>query len=168
MDYSRKKKLMAAQRIKIEGMEELIGQITNISNDKIKRRELLKILRRQAKPLLKVIQSKVPTGDGLINVRGKLYERKDYAFDENLKKSFKIQTGRSKMYPNVAVGPTRGKKKTNDGWYAHMVLYGTKYIQGDDFVKKAADQVLPALSVTASEQLRKYIVKKTKQIPFIK
>jgi len=165
---------MAAQKLKIEGMEDLIKQITDISNDKLKRRELLKILRRQAKPLLAVIKSKVPVSDGFIQVRGKSVKRKNKKNQTgeveamNLQKSFKVQTGRSKMYPNVAVGPTRGKKKKNDGWYAHMVLYGTKYIQGDDFVKKAADQVLPALSVTASEQLQKYIVKKTKQIPFIK
>jgi len=160
--------------IKIEGMEELTRQIQNIPNDKVKRRELLKILRRQSKPLLASIKSKVPISDGFIKVRGGSVKRKNKTNQTgeveamNLKKSFKIKTGKSKMMPNVAVGPNRGGRGKNDGWYAHFVLYGTKHIQGDDFVKRGADQVLPAISVTASEQLRKYIVKKTKQIPFIK
>jgi len=62
--------------IKIEGMEELTRQIQNIPNDKVKRRELLKILRRQAKPLLASIKSKVPISDGFIKVRGGSVKRK--------------------------------------------------------------------------------------------
>jgi HK97 gp10 family phage protein len=163
---------MAIERIKIEGIEELTREIMNLSDDKIKRRELLKILRRQAKPLLASIKSKAPIADKDITIRGgtvngvkmpdKTYER------GNLQKSFKIQTGKSKAYPNVAVGPTRGSKAKNDGWYVHFLLYGTPNIQGNDFVKKGADATLPIINNSLSAELQRYVTKKTKQIPFIK
>ena len=62
---------MAIQRIKIEGIEELTKQIMNLSDDKMKRRELLKILRRQAKPLLAAIKSKAPVADKAITIKGR-------------------------------------------------------------------------------------------------
>tara|TARA_R110000751_G_scaffold77905_3_gene157050 strand:- start:180 stop:641 length:462 start_codon:yes stop_codon:yes gene_type:complete len=153
---------MAIQRIKIEGIEELTKQIMNLSDDKMKRRELLKILRRQAKPLLASIKSKAPVADKPITVKGITYK------PENLKKSFVTKTGKSKQYPHVVVKPDSGKTAKYDGWYIHFLAYGTNHIQGDDFIKKGADEKLPTISVTASEELRRYVVKKTKQIPFIK
>jgi HK97 gp10 family phage protein len=153
---------MAIERIKIEGIEELTREIMNLSDDKIKRRELLKILRRQAKPLLASIKSKTPVADKAITFKGVTYEA------GNLKKSFKTQTGRSKAYPNVAVGPTRGDKVKNDGWYVHFLAYGTPNIQGDDFIKTAADATLPTINTSLSAELQRYVTKKTKQIPFIK
>ena len=149
-------------QITIEGIDELSRHIKNLPSDKVKRKELLKALRRQAKPLLEAVKEKAPVANNPITVKGVTYQA------GNLQKSFNIKAGRSKTMPNVVVGPRRGKKNKYDGWYAHFLLYGTDHIQGKDFVKEAADEKLPIISVTASKELLKYIVKKTKQIPFIK
>jgi hypothetical protein len=153
---------MAIQRIKIEGIEELTREIMNLSDDKIKRRELLKILRRQAKPLLASIKSKAPVADKPIVIRGVTYQPR------NLEKSFKIQAARSKTFPHVVVKPNRGSKGKYDGFYVHFLTYGTPNIQGDDFIKTAADATLPTINTSLSAELQRYVTKKTKQIPFIK
>lgn len=137
--------------IQIDGVEELRRAIIGISDDKLKRRELLKILRRQAKPLLNAIRMEAPVAKEPIKIKGETY------LPQNLKKSFAIQTGKSKKYPNVFVGPRRGKKHKYDGWYAHFLLYGTDKIKGNDFVKTGADRTMPSITQTASEEVKKYV-----------
>jgi HK97 gp10 family phage protein len=160
--------------ITIEGIDDLARQIKSIPSDKVKRKELLKALRRQAKPLLQAIKDNTPVADKVVLNQTGLVD------PGNLRDSFNIKAGRSKAWPSVVVGPRRGKKLVfkkkdgkpkkikNDGWYVHFLLYGTANIQGKDFVKEASDKVLPVINVSASVELANYIRKKTKQITYIK
>ena len=125
--------------LKIEGIEAVQSEIKSLGKDKIKRREILKILRRQAKPMMQAMRQKAPQSDNVIIVRDNLY------YPGNLKKSIAIKTSPSKKYPNVLVGPRYGKgAKKYDGFYAWWIEY--------------------ASGTQASTQLKKYIDKKAKTL----
>lgn len=144
--------------LSVEGMDEVISQIKSISDDRIKRNEILKILRRQAKPILAAVRANTPVADKtIIGRNGKVYE------PENLKKSMAIKTSPLKNYPNVLVGPRKGADKSNDGFYAFFIQEGVYGIPANDFIMEAAEPLLNSAEKTMSVQLEKYIDKKIQQ-----
>ena len=149
-------------KFKIEGIEAVQREIESLSDDKMKRREILKILRRQAKPILSAIQANTPEADKVVTFRGVEYD------PGNLRRSMAIKTGRSKDYPNVLVGPRQTKKgKTPikyDGFYAFWIQYGTIYQKPNDFIWKAAAPLLDSVHTTASAETKKYIEKKIRTL----
>ena len=50
---------------KIEGIKEVSREIKSLSNDKMKRREILKVLRRQAKPMMQAMRQNAPQSDNV-------------------------------------------------------------------------------------------------------
>ena len=152
------------QEFKIEGIEDVSNEIKSLGNDKIKRREILKILRRQAKPMMQVMRQKAPESDNAIVVGNNLY------YPGNLKKSIAIKTSPSKKYPNVLVGPRYGKgAKKYDGFYAFWVDLGigkhkANPTGGKNFVQKTFSQTGESTYNQASTQLKKYIDKKAKTL----
>lgn len=145
-------------KFKVEGAEEVARQITSLTDDKMKVREIRKVLRRQSKPILRAVKAATPIAKKPITVRGEKY------LPQNLKKSMAIKTGKSKTYPNVLVGPRMGKKYKNDGFYIYFLQYGTNKIQGDDFIGRAASPLLPSVNRVMSSDLKKYIEKKAKTL----
>ena len=149
---------------KIEGLEGVSREIKSLSSDKMKRREILKVLRRQAKPLVETMRRNAPVADRDIVVRGKVYS------PNNLRKSIAIKTSPSKKYPNVLVGPRYGRGgKKYDGFYAWWIEYGTGTHESNptgakNFVKKTWQQKGESVQTQASEQLKKYIDKKAKTL----
>ena len=144
--------------LSVEGMDKVISQIISISDDKIKRGEILKILRRQAKPILAAVKSNTPVADGpIVGRNGKVYEA------GNLKKSMAIKTSPLKNYPNVLVGPRKGARAVNDGFYAFFIQEGVYGIPANDFIMDAARPLLNSTEKTMSVELEKYINKKIKQ-----
>jgi hypothetical protein len=142
----------------VEGMDEVISQIMSISNDRIKRNEILKILRRQAKPILAAVKANTPVADKpIVGRNGKIYE------PENLKKSMAIKTSPLKNYPNVLVGPRKGQKASRDGFYAFFIQEGVHGIPANDFIMEAARPLLNLTEKTMSAELEKYIDKKIQQ-----
>jgi hypothetical protein len=147
---------------KIEGIQEVSREIKSLSNDKMKRREILKVLRRQAKPMMQAMRQNAPESDNVIVVRNEVY------YPGNLKKSIGIKTSPSKKYPNVLVGPKYGRgAKKYDGFYAWWIEYGNGTHQsnptgGKNFVQKTWRQKGVMMQTQASTQLKKYIDKKAK------
>lgn len=157
-------KRSAKSTVHIEGIEFVANEIKNINNDKIKRREILKILKRQAKPLLRAVKAATPVADKVVRDNGDVYPI------GNLRNSMRIKTGRSKEYPNVLVGPKFGKTKKggemsslNDGYYAFFIQYGTKNQAPNDFIGRASEGLLGITDKYMSAELKKYIEKKIKQ-----
>jgi HK97 gp10 family phage protein len=144
--------------LSVEGMDEVISQIMSISDDRIKRNEILKILRRQAKPILAAVKANTPVADKpIVGRNGKIYE------PENLKKSMAIKTSPLKNYPNVLVGPRKGQKAARDGFYAFFIQKGVYGIPANDFIMEAAEPLLNSAEKTMSNELEKYIDKKIQQ-----
>jgi len=147
--------------VTIEGMDGVIGEIKKLTSDKMKRLEIIKILRQQVKPILAAIKSNTPVADEDIVYRKKVYE------PENLKKSMAIKTSPLKHYPNVLIGPRKGSDKTNDGFYAFFIQEGYLWnyeITKNDFIGDAAGPLLGSVSTTMSVQLEKYIYKKAESL----
>jgi len=144
----------------IEGMEEVIRKITSLP-DKTKRLEVLKILRRQMKPIQSAVRNATPQADKPIKFRGKIYPI------GNAKKSISIFTGRNKLYPSVYVGPATGKKRKYDAWYLYLLVYGwrdnrsTKQL---DYIRKTASPLLPNVTRVMTTDLKKYIDKRITQL----
>ena len=144
--------------LNVEGIDNVINEIIAISNDRMKRGEILKILRRQAKPILAAIKANTPVADKpIVGRNGKIYE------PENLKKSMAIKTSPLKHYPNVLVGPRKGQKAVRDGFYAFFIQEGVYGIPANDFIMDAARPLLNSTEKTMSVELEKYINKKITQ-----
>lgn len=152
------------QEFKIYGIEVVANEIKSLGDDKIKRREILKILRRQAKPMKEAMKQNAPESDNVIIVRDDLY------YPGNLKKSIAIKTSPSKKYPNVLVGARYGAgAKKHDGFYAFWVDLGIGKHEanptgGKNFIQKTFAKTGESTYKHASSQLKKYIDKKAKKL----
>ena len=147
--------------VTIEGLEGVVNEIKSLTNDRMKRLEIIKILRQQVKPILAAVKANTPVADEDIIFRKKVYQ------PENLKKSMAIKTSPSKRYPNVLIGPRKGPNKVNDGFYAFFIQYGYLWnynIPANDFIGDAAEPLLGSVSTTMSVELEKYIYKKAETL----
>jgi len=118
---------MSKQIVEIEGFKELQAKIKQLP-DKLKKREMLKIMRAGARPTIIAARNAAPVGD-------KPHSRYSRRTGEvlatyqpgNLKKSINHITGRRGLGRENAVlyvGP-RSKGKKYDGYYGHFVHEGT-------------------------------------------
>lgn len=146
---------------KIEGMEGVIREIRKLP-DRVKRLEILKILRRQVKP----IRSAIKVEADKTNPEGRIYKIRGGKTVEpgNLGNSIKIFNGRNKEFPSVFVGPEMGPRKRNDAFYAFFIQYGTIHIAPNDFIDKATKPLLPGLAKEMSNSLEKYVQRKIKTL----
>lgn len=88
----------------LEGWDRFLKAVQSLP-DKQKRSELLKVLRRVAKPTVQAAKAAAPRQDG------------------KLQKSIGVITSRSKTYPSVYAGPR--VKGQNAGYHGHLVEFGT-------------------------------------------
>lgn len=151
---------MSGFSVRIEGMEEITRKIKSLP-DRTKRLEVLKILRRQMKPIQTAVRNATPEAKRPIKVRGKIYPV------GNAKKSINIITGKSKLYPTVVVGPTIGKNRKYDAWYLYLLVYGwkdnrnTRYL---DYIHKTASPLISNVNKVMTSDLKKYIDKRITQL----
>lgn len=149
---------------KIEGIEGITREIKSLSDDRVKRREILKILRRQCKPVLNSLKQNTPVAETAIKIRGVTYS------PGNLKKAMAIKTSPSKLYPNVLVGPRYGKgAKSYDGFYAWWIEFGKGTHEnnptgGRNFIQKTWNQSKDSLFNDTSKELKTYIDKQSKKL----
>jgi len=106
---------------KVEGFDELNRKLKTL-DDRTKRREVLKIQRRLAKPIIEKYSANLPQGSRDKKRFGNVYPA------GTLKKSVKADTvplRASGGNPAIAIRP--GKKGRFDSWYKFMVIpAGTK------------------------------------------
>ena len=112
---------MSNQGIEVKGMPELIAKIKRL-DDKLTRREVLKVQRRSAKPIVTAFKNELPVGNRSKTRFGTTYPA------GTLRDSVAAETVPSSKVggnPQIVVRPsTKGKR---DGWYRFMVVRkGTK------------------------------------------
>lgn len=102
---------------KIEGFEELNKRLKQL-DDRVTRREILKIQRRIAKPIVKTYSDLLPKGTVDVKRYGTTYPA------GTLSKSVKVDTvpiRKSGGNPAIAIRPS--KKGKYDSWYKFMVVH---------------------------------------------
>lgn len=123
----------------VTGFEEVQRALRSVESDIMKKRELAKILRRQAKPALDGMRRNAPEikADKNGKKRTIAYHRDTSVkyTPGNLKRSMKIFTRTKGMYPKVFVG-AQSKKAKGSGYYGYFVQYGTT---GDRAIKNSKD-----------------------------
>ena len=151
----------------VEGFAEVQKALQHIETDIMKKRELVKILRRQATPALEAMKRNAPeikaNKKGI--KRGVKYHRDDSTiyWPGNLKRSMKLFSRTKGNYPRVFVG-AQAKKARNSGYYGYFVPYGTKGKGGikktNDFRQKSESQVRTVIETQLEDKTYKYIKRK--------
>lgn len=170
--------------VEIEGMERLIRQLKSLP-EKMKRSELLKILRSGSRPFVKSVQHEVA------QIMEKAYSEGRYPTG-NLYNSIGLITGSSIDYPNIQVGARvqgapggywnkrsygGGRKKFGNrfkGYHAHLVHYGTSSrrtrkgygrgaSKGIPFMEKAYERAKTEVAINTTKAVARYLDKIAKQ-----
>lgn len=154
---------MTKQLFEIKGFTELQRKIKQLP-DKVKKREVLKILGRAANPTVKAARAQAPISKKPHVQSGK----RTYKLiqPENLKKSIgKIRgkRGAAKVSAVLYVGP-RSKGRKNDGWYGMMVHGGTKLQSPNPFMERAYNQTKGQVTAQAEKGVAKYIENQIKRL----
>lgn len=150
---------MSKSIVEITGFKEL-NQKIKLLPDKVKKREMLKVLRIVAKPTVAAARAQAPTGDK----PHKRYSRKDGSvlgsyLPGNLKKSLGNITGKrglGKSNAVIYVGP-RSKGKKYDGYYGGMVHGGTKHQKANPFMDRAYAQTKGQVTAEAEIKTAKFL-----------
>ena len=137
----------------IQGFDQLVAKLNKLGSSRTVKSSMTKVLRKVAKPLVKVARSKAPKGsrDHKRYVKGKggigtvIVIKKG-----NLSRSIGIRNNRKSKGAELFVGPRLGGK--NDGYYAHMVEFGTKYTPAQPFMRPAIDSTESKLVRMASQE----------------
>ena len=111
---------MSSQALtEVTGFAELQRKLMLIANDRRKRSEILKVLRKVASGTVRVARRNAPKSDKPHLISGSRTRR--IIQPGNLRKSIGTITGRSEN-PTVYVGPRA--KGNNLGFYGHFIEYG--------------------------------------------
>jgi hypothetical protein len=137
-------------------MADLVRRIKLIEKDANKRKALASIYRQASKDLIKTAKASAPVGKDTykhktgrkkgenINVLYPIKRTGSSYAQGNLKASIKFNLGRNKTQVVGYVGMKRKKGKganiKGDGWYRHMVAYGTKYQSANNFFSQAVSK----------------------------
>ena len=163
---------MSKSLVEIKGFAELEAKIKSLSNDKIKNREVRKILGQVANPTVKAAKDLVPLNTG-IRLRGKIYARgKRQVRNVVVQQQYTTGWGKKSIGKKMltkAANPMLvvrardialdGKKKYG-GWYLKSILFrGTKNIKSNPIMDKAYQQTKGQVSADAEVKVAKYIQK---------
>lgn len=149
---------MAKDLIQIEGFKQLQRQLVKLSDDKSKRKEVLKILGQLANPTVKAVRSLAP-----VSQKAHVQKRKGQAFGTYItpgtgKRSIGKRVMRRAKNPTIVVGPRSTKRA--DGWYLRQfVIPGTKYQKSQPFVDEGYNQTAGKVTAEAVRKTSKYFQK---------
>lgn len=165
---------MGGVTFRLEGYDEFVRTLQRLPS-KVKRQEINKILRRQAKPVLTAVKLTTP-----VEKAGRTVTRrtKDGGFAAsykpgNLRDSHKIITGRkgkSKLNPTVYVGPNVKRNAKFDGYYGFFVERGTNSSsrgagqRAQHYIAKAAAKTEQFVGQSLSKELVRYLDKKAREL----
>ena len=148
---------MSKSLVEIKGFNELQRQLKKLP-DKVKKREVNKILMQVANPSLKVAKALAP-----ISKKVHIQKRKGQAFGTYImpgtgKKSLAKKAMTRAKNPLVYVSPR--SRKTADGWYLRQfVIPGTKHIKSNNFIDRAYNQTKGLVTAEAEVKVARYIQK---------
>lgn len=148
----------------VKGFDVLTKQIKSLP-DKVKRKEVLKILGQVANPTVKVAKQLAPVNDGFIQIkrfRNEKYRRKGYVPGTG-RKSIGKKTMRRAKNPTLYVSPRSTKKA--DGWYLRQfVIKGTKNQKANAFIDRAYNQTKGQVAADGEQRIAKYIQKQINRL----
>lgn len=150
---------MSKNLVEIKGFSELQRKLKTLGNDKIKRREMLKVLGQVANPTVKAARGQAPISKRSHVQSGK--RSRKVIQPGNLKKSIGKITGRrglGKRNAVLYVGP-KSKGRKNDGWYAKFVQHGTVKQTANPFMKRAYQQTKGGVTADAEVKVARYMQK---------
>lgn len=148
------------------GFDKAATRIRRVGDVKTKSKEIKKLLRRQAKPLVPALRNEAPEATKTVT-----YHRdKSIKYPPgNLKKSIRIFNGKSKQFPTVYVGP-QAKKPKGSGYYSYFIQYGTKGRNGifrkNNYVERVYRSSREQVGTQTSRQLAKYLEKEFRKQGF--
>lgn len=152
---------MSKSLVEIEGFEELRRKISLLGNDRLKRREMLKLLRQSSKATVKAARAQAPVSQAQHVISGK--RTRKVINPGQLKKSIGNITGRSKDRPTIYVGP-RTKGKRWDGFYGAFVHGGTKTQRPNEFMTRAYRQTRGQVTAETEKQVARYVQKQINKL----
>jgi HK97 gp10 family phage protein len=153
---------VSKQLVAIKGFEKLSSQIKKLP-DKVKRKEVLKILGQVANPTVKVAKQLAP-----VSKKAHVQKRKGQRFGTWItpgtgKMSIGKKTMRRAQNPTLYVSPMSTKKA--DGYYLRQfVIPGTKYQKSNAFIDKAYSQTKAGVTKDAEVKIAKYIQKQINKL----
>lgn len=147
---------MSKQLVEITGFKELQRKIELLGNDRVKRREMLKLLRQASKATVKAARAIAPISKKEHVISGK--RSRKVIQPGQLKKSIGNITGKSKTKAVIYVGP-RTKGKVHDGFYGAFVHGGTTTQKANPFMDKAYKQTKGAVTEKTERSVTRYIQK---------
>lgn len=179
---------MSKSIYQIEGFDQLQQKIKQLP-DKVKKREVLKILGQAANPTVKAARSQAPVSKQTHWQAGK--RTKKLIQPGNLRKSIgKIRgkRGSAKVNAVLYVGP-RSKGRKNDGWYGAMVHDGhnvyrkgfsrknrkagstkryssqaIKFVKANPFMDRAYNQTKGLVTQDSEKRIAKYLNKQIQRL----
>lgn len=146
---------MSKSIVEIEGFTELLAKIKQLP-DKVKRREMLKVLRQSAKPTLRAARAEVPVSKKQHIISGK--RSRKVIQPGQLRKSIGNITGKAKDKAVVYVGP-RTKGKRYDGFYGMWVHGGTVKQRANPFMDRAYNSTKGQVTADTEKNVARYIQK---------
>lgn len=155
---------MSKPLAEIQGFGKLLQKIKALGSDKVKKREVLKILRQVATPTVKAAKSETPVSKKAHYQTGKRTKKR--IEPKNLQRSIgKIvgKRGRAKINPVLYVGP-RSKGRKYDGWYGGFVHGGTVKQKANPFMKRAYKTTKGGVTRDAEAKVAKYIQKQVDRL----
>lgn len=155
---------MSKALVEITGFKDLEQKLKALANDKQKKTEILRILRKVAQATVKAARRNAPKSKKAHLISGK--RTRKVIQPGNLAKSVGTITGRkggARINPTVYVGP-RAKGK-HDGFYGNWVEYGHKVKGGGKsralpFMKTTYSQTKGQVTKESEQQVAKYIQKR--------
>lgn len=154
---------MNKKLIEVQGFPELKKKIQSLANDKVKRKEIQKILRLSAKSTVAAARVEAPKSDKPHTFRGgKVFQ------PGNLKKSIKVAVLRRSRVPMVVVGPRSSGKY--DGFYGRsFVIPGHRTRGGGSvapvpFIKRGFESTKGLVTAKAVKATEKYIQKQINRL----
>jgi len=149
--------------------------LKKLGDDKSKRSEILKILRRQVKPAIETMKMEAPIAQNDV----KYHRDKSITYKKgNLRRSIKSFTGKSKEFPSVYVGPNAPKKDRirkgqtvkkaeGSGYYGWFVNWNKGRIkEGKNFLQSTANKSGLSVQTGIMNTTSKYIQRRAKELGF--
>ncbi|MFD0762984.1 hypothetical protein ACFQZW_12910 [Lutibacter aestuarii] len=163
---------MAKDLYEIKGFDQLQLKLKQLP-DKVKKKEINKILGQVANPTLKAAQQLTPKGSGSIEIGSKKFARKKRQVGKTViattytpgygKKTIAKKAMTRTDNALVYVSP-RSRKKADGFYLRQWVIRGTKFFKGNNFIQRAYEQTKGLVTADAEIKITKYIQKQINRL----
>lgn len=153
---------MSKSIVEIEGFTELLAKIKQLP-DKVKRREMLKVLRQSSKATVRAARANAPVSKKQHVISGATRARRVIQ-PGNLKKAIGNRTGKDKGKAIIYVGARKTKKF--DAYYSAIVIRGARRannnpsgFKGNPFIDRAYNSTKGQVTADTEKNVARYIQK---------